>query len=49
MLQSELQRNPGNPPLLKVDASGDTDYGIVAKVLAAARNAQWERIAFVLE
>ena len=49
MLQSELQRDPGNPPLLKIDASGETDYGIVAKVLAAARNADWDRIAFVLE
>ena len=49
MLQSELQRDPANPPLLKIDASGETDYGIVAKVLAAARNADWDRIAFVLE
>jgi biopolymer transport protein ExbD len=49
MLQSELQRDPGNPPLLKIDASGETDYGIIAKVLAAARNADWDRIAFVLE
>ena len=49
MLQSELQRDPGNPPLLKIDASGETDYGIVAKVLAAARRADWDRIAFVLE
>jgi biopolymer transport protein ExbD len=49
MLQSELLRDPGNPPLLKIDASGETDYGIVAKVLAAARNAEWDRIAFVLE
>jgi len=49
MLQSELQRDPGNPPLLQIDASGETDYGIVAKVLAAARNADWDRIAFVLE
>jgi biopolymer transport protein ExbD len=49
MLQSELLRDPGNPPLLKIDASGETDYGIVAKVLAAARNADWDRIAFVLE
>ena len=49
MLQSELQRDPGHPPLLKIDASGETDYGIVAKVLAAARNADWDRIAFVLE
>ena len=49
MLQSELQRDPSNPPLLKIDASGETDYGIVAKVLAAARNADWDRIAFVLD
>jgi len=49
MLQSELQRDPRNPPLLKIDASGEADYGVVAKVLAAAHNADWNRIAFVLE
>jgi biopolymer transport protein ExbD len=49
MLQSELQRDPRNPPLLKIDASGEADYGVVAKVLAAADNADWNRIAFVLE
>ena len=49
MLQSELLRDPGNPPLLKIDASGEADYGVVAKVLAAAHNADWDRIAFVLE
>ena len=32
---------------LKIDASDETDYGIVAKVLAAARNAEVERIGFL--
>ena len=49
MLQAELQRDPRHPPLLTIDASGESDYGIMAKVLAAARNADWDRIAFVLE
>lgn len=49
MLQAELRRDPGNPPLLRIDASGETDYGPVARVLAAARNADWDRIAFVVE
>ena len=34
-------------PTLQIEASGEADYGIVAKVLAAARNAGIERIAFV--
>ena len=34
-------------PLLQIDASGDADYGRVARVLAAARNAGLDRIAFV--
>jgi biopolymer transport protein ExbD len=34
-------------PLLRIDASGDADYGRVAQVLAAARNAGLDRIGFV--
>jgi biopolymer transport protein ExbD len=49
MLEAELQRDPANPPTLRIDANGDADYGVVAKVLAAARNADLTRIAFVIE
>lgn len=38
---------PDKQPLLQIDASGDADYGRVARVLAAARNAGLDRIAFV--
>ena len=34
-------------PLLKIDASGDSDYQAVAKVLAMARNAGLDHIGFV--
>ena len=43
----EVQRHSGTQPLLQIDASADADYGVVAKVLASARNAQMDRIAFV--
>lgn len=49
MLESELQRDPAHPPLLRIDASGDSDYGVIARVLASARNADWDRIAFVVD
>lgn len=47
MLEAELQRDAGNVPTLEIDASGDADYGAVARVLAAADNADWPRIGFV--
>ena len=46
LLQAEAAREATRPPTLQIEASGETDYGIVAKVLAAARNAGVERIAF---
>ena len=49
MLEVESQRDPAHPPLLRIDANGDADYGVVAKVLAAAHNADLTRIAFVIE
>ena len=49
LMAVEAQRVPREraPPLLRIDASGEADYGVVAKVLAAANNAQLQRIAFV--
>lgn len=47
MLQAEIARDPSAPPTVQVDASDEADYGVVAKVLAAARNAEIDRIAFV--
>ncbi len=47
LMSIEVDRHAGHQPLLQIDASADADYGVVAKVLASARNAQMDRIAFV--
>ena len=48
LMAVEVQRAAsGKQPLLQIDASGEADYGRVARVLAAARNAGLDRIAFV--
>ena len=47
LMEVELQRVPGNPPQLQIEASGDADYGVLARVLAAAQNARMDRIGFV--
>jgi len=41
------QAAPTHPPLLRVAPNADADYGVVARVLAMARNAGVERIGFV--
>jgi biopolymer transport protein ExbD len=47
MMEAEVQRDPGNQPTLQIDTSLDAEYGILAKVLAYARNAQMQKIGFV--
>ena len=47
LMAVEAQRDPAHPPIVKIDASGDADYGAVTRVLAAAREANLEHIAFV--
>ena len=47
MLQAEVTRAPQSATTLQIDASDEADYGIVAKVLAAARNAEVQRIGFL--
>ena len=47
MLQAEVARDRQAPTTLQIDASDDADYGAVARVLAAARNAEVERIGFL--
>ncbi len=49
MMDAEVERDPGNQPVLQINASDDSDYGILAKVLATARNAQMQKIGFVKE
>ena len=47
MMEVEVNRDPTNQPMLQIDTSADADYGILAKVLAHAKNAQMEKIGFV--
>ena len=47
LMEVEVQRDPNNQPVLEIDTSPDADYGILAKVLAAAKNANMIKIGFV--
>ena len=47
MMETEVQRDPTNQPELRIDASSDSEYETMAKVLAAAKNAQMMKINFV--
>jgi len=47
LMEVEVNRDPTNQPMLEVDTSPDADYGILAKVLAHAKNANMEKIGFV--
>jgi biopolymer transport protein ExbD len=47
MMETEVQRDPTNQPLLQIDANPDAQYDVMAKVLAAAKNAQMQKIGFV--
>jgi biopolymer transport protein ExbD len=47
MMESEVQRDVNNQPTLEIDVNEEADYGVLAKVLAAARNAQMQKIGFV--
>ena len=47
MMEVEVQRDPTNQPMLQIETSSEADYGILAKVLAQAKNAQMEKIGFV--
>jgi len=47
MMEAEVERDPNNQPTLEIDTNEDADYGVLAKVLATARNAQMQKIGFV--
>ena len=47
MMESEVERDPNNQPTLEIDTNDDADYGVLAKLLATARNAQMQKIGFV--
>jgi biopolymer transport protein ExbD len=46
-MEAEVERDPNNQPTLQIDTDGEADYGILARVLASARNAQMQKIGFV--
>ncbi len=47
LMESEVERDPSNQPTLEIDTNDEADYGILAKVLATARNANMQKIGFV--
>ena len=46
-MNNEVAKDPTNQPLLEIDVNPDADYGILAKVLARAKNADMQKIGFV--
>jgi biopolymer transport protein ExbD len=47
LMETEVQKDPTNQPSLRIDASADSQYETMAKVLAAAKNADMKKIEFV--
>ena len=47
MMEPEVQRDPTNQPELRIDASADSEYEVMARVLASAKNADMKKIGFV--
>jgi biopolymer transport protein ExbD len=47
MMDAEVQRDPSNQPTLEIDTAEDAQYGVLTKVLAAAKNAHMLKIGFV--
>lgn len=47
MMKEEVARDPSNQPELQIDTNDSAEYGVLAKVLAAAKNAEMIKIGFV--
>ena len=47
MMQGEVEKDPSNQPTLELEVSGDSDYGVLAKVLGEAKAAEMQKIGFV--
>ena len=47
LMENAVQRDPTNQPELRIDANPDSQYDVMAKVLAAAKNSQMQKIGFV--
>lgn len=46
-LIEQMRETAGNQPELRITVSADAEYAVMAKVLAAAKNAQADRISFM--
>ena len=46
-MEEEVARDPTNQPELRIEANSEAHYEVMAKVLAAAKNAQMMKIGFV--
>ena len=47
MMKNEVERDPLNQPELQIDTNQSAEYGTLAKVLTAAKNAEMVKIGFV--
>ena len=46
-MEAVVAQDPTNQPQLEIDPDPNADYGVLAKVLASAKNAQMVKIGFV--
>ncbi len=46
ILSAEIERNGRDLPAMQIDANGEADYQVIARVLATAKNAGLTSIAF---
>ena len=47
MMSSEVQKDPTNQPQLQIQTNDDAQYEVLAQVLAAAKNAEMQKIGFL--
>lgn len=47
MMEAEVERDPSNQPTLQIDANEEAHYGVLARVLAEAKNAHMQKIGFL--
>ena len=47
MMTSEVQKDPANQPQLQIQTNDDAEYEVLAQVLAAAKNAEMQKIGFL--
>ena len=47
MMSAEVQKDPTNQPQLQIQTNDDAEYEVLAKVLAAAKNAEMQKIGFL--